>query len=299
MVKYPLLSLTQQAGLPELEAVHVLPAQYEDSTHQLWRCKSVDGPLMLKICNGHNIRQSSFWQGMSLLFDVQLPAQLGSFKAVYEIVNENSPLTIPDYIASDSDNRNKKQRAYILTKLMQGSMVSHQNVDDGMVSMLAKHISQLHQARQTAWGKLIQPVFTLNTWAERLQHTIKILAEDKRVPDRLLGEALAQAAEINPDYAVPIMPDLRWDQFLQNNGHLTTLVDLDAFVIAPREFELVLLEYLFTPAQAKVFIAEYQSHFPDAIELSQVRKSYRLLLFLMNILGERDIDAWMAAEKRF
>jgi hypothetical protein len=94
------------------------------------------------------------------------------------------------------------------------------------------------------------------------------------------------------------MPDLRWDQFLENDGKLSALVDLDAFVFAPRELDFILLEYLLNQQQARVFAQQYQqSHsLPD---LSVVRKPYRLLLFLMNVLGEEDIDTWMQAAARF
>jgi hypothetical protein len=94
------------------------------------------------------------------------------------------------------------------------------------------------------------------------------------------------------------MPDLRWDQFLQHANKLTTLVDLDAFVYGPREVELVLLEYLFNDHQAKLFEKVY-GQFQPIPALKQVRKSYRLLLFLMNVLGEGDLNKWMKTSGRW
>ncbi|MFW5451904.1 MAG: hypothetical protein ACKE9I_09910 [Methylophagaceae bacterium] len=293
MVKYPLLSLAQQQHLPELLQASPLPKMFDDSTHQLWKCDTVEGEFMLKVCDGNAVASSTFWQGMSLLFDVQLPTQLGGFKHVYDLVSQNSPLTIPDYIASDSDNRNKQQRAFILSKMIPGSMVEPEDINDEMVKTLAKHLSQLHAQKETVWGRATAPKFAINDWSDRLQNTLKVLAEKQAIPEELLAEALAEAKTITPDYVVPIMPDLRWDQFLKEDGKLTTLVDLDAIVFAPKELELVLLEYLLTPEQAKVFISEY----PHNIDLSQVRKAYRLLLFLMNVLGDQNPVVWMNKEK--
>ncbi|MFW5450136.1 MAG: phosphotransferase [Methylophagaceae bacterium] len=295
MVKYPLLSLAQQQHLPELLQANPLPKMFDDSTHQLWHCDTVEGEFMLKVCDGNAVTGSTFWQGMSLLFDVQLPAQLGEFERVYDLVRQNSPLTIPDYIASYSDNRNKQQRAFILTKMMPGSMIEPKDVDDAMVITLAKHLNQLHAQKETAWGRATAPKFAINDWSDRLQNTLKVLAEKQAIPEVILAEALAAAKAITPGYAVPMMLDLRWDQFLQEDGKLTTLVDLDAFVFAPKELELVLLEYLLTAEQAKVFISEYQHH----IDLSQVRKPYRLLLFMMNILGEQEVVVWMKRDYCF
>lgn len=248
---------------------------------------------MLKVCDSNVITHSPFWQGMSILFDVKLPAQLGDFKRVYDVMSQHGSLIIPDYIASDSENNNTQHPAFILTKMISGNMVEPEEVNDAMVKALAQHLSQLHGDRKTQWGRATQPSFTLDTWSARLQHTITILAQQHTIPEIALEEALIQAQSISPDNAVVIMPDLRWDQFLKKEGKLNTLVDLDAIVYAPKELELVLLEYILTPAQARIFSAEYTY----SIDLENVRKPYRLLLFLMNVLGEQDYGVWNKREK--
>jgi hypothetical protein len=298
LVSYPLLSLAQQQNLPALIKATPLPTLFEDSTHQLWQCETIDGEMILKICDTQHIQHSSFWQGMSLLFDVQLPAQLGEFNLVYDLIRQHSPLRIPEYIASDSDNRNKQQRSFILTKMIAGKMIEGKDIDDEMVRSLATHISELHAKKQSQWGKGIHAEFELDMWQERFKNCLTTLAAAARVTEPCLAEALMQAEAMTPDYAVPIMPDLRWDQFLQQDGRLSALVDLDAVVHAPRELELVLLEYLLTAQQATVFKQYYEkTHtLPD---LSAVRIAYRLLLFLMNVLGSQDCKQWMAAPYRW
>ena len=94
------------------------------------------------------------------------------------------------------------------------------------------------------------------------------------------------------------MPDLRWDQFLMQQGKLSALVDLDAIVYGPRTLEFVLLEYLLDQTQAECFATEYQNYqsIPD---LTKVRLPYRLLLFLMNVLGETDLNSWLNHPERF
>ena len=292
MPLYPQLSLNQQQFLPTLIKATQWPAQYEDSTHQLWHCDTVAGEYMLKVCNSNSVTRSFFWQGMLHLFDVQLPAQLGLFKTVYNTVEQLGTLCIPNYIASTSANKTNNEPAFILTKMMIGYGIAVNDINDGMVKALAQHISQLHLAQQPLWGKAVQPEFALNDWSKRLQITLKILAKQQAIPNSLLDEALAQAKDITVNFTVPIMLDLRWDQFLQQEGRLTTLVDLDAFAYAPRELELVLLEIILNGQQAKLFIKHYQQQhlLPD---LSSVRTVYRLLLFLMNVLGEKNINIWM------
>ena len=287
---YPSLTAKQQQKLPKLIKATPLPALFEDSTHQLWQCDTVDGEMMLKVCNADNVQASSFWQGMALLFNVNLSDQLGEFKLVYDKLSTHSSLIIPDYIASDS--------AFILTRLIPGSMLDASNVNDEMVVKLSQHISALHQCQQSVWGSLTNVNLTADHWSMRLVETVNQLAKNQSIPEQLLAKAIEQSSKITVENFVPIMPDLRWDQFLQDNGQLSALVDLDAFVFAPRELELVLLEYILDQQQADLFISYYQkSHsLPD---LSKVRTAYRLLLFMMNVLGEQDIDVWMQAPTRW
>ncbi|NQY27203.1 MAG: hypothetical protein HRT92_08495 [Piscirickettsiaceae bacterium] len=293
---YPSLSDEQQRSLPKLIKATAQAAMFEDSTHQLWRCDTVAGEMMLKLCNTENVRSSSFWQGMALLFKVDLPRQLGEFSQVYQQISDLSPLLIPDYIAASSQRRDDS--AFILNKVVAGTMVTADVIDNDMVEKLAQHISQLHQQQQATYGTLLDVNLSVQNWSQQLQSTLKQLAEDHVIPAELLMNALSQAALLSVDSFVPVMLDLRWDQFLHDEGALSVLVDLDAFVFAPRELEFVLLEYLLDQQQAEVFMQQYrQSHtIPD---LSIVRTAYRLLLFMMNVLGEHDIDIWMQAPKRW
>ncbi|MEA1988688.1 MAG: hypothetical protein U9N57_05720, partial [Pseudomonadota bacterium] len=73
---------------------------------------------------------------------------------------------------------------------------------------------------------------------------------------------------------------------------------LDAFVFGAVELEFVVLEYLLDEQQAEQFKDLYQASntLPD---LTECREVYRVLLFLMNILGEESFDTWMQAPTRF
>jgi len=290
------LSDSQQEHLPELIQIKALPAMYDDSTHQLWHCDTVDGPMMLKVCQLDSVDKSDFWQGMKCLFDVDLPSSLKEMSQVYQKLSEYGCLAIPEHIASDSAN----PTAFILARLSPGVSVKLSSVDDDMVQLLARHISGLHSNRQITWGAFHQANNDARHWPTRLQQTLQTLSEQhlKSIPSKLLDAAMQQSMNMSMDYFVPIMPDLRWDQFLHQQGQLSTLVDLDAFVYGPRELELVLLEYLLDNQQAAVFMEIYQQTHEQP-DLSQLRLPYRLLLFLMNVLGEQDLDKWMSADQRW
>ncbi len=294
MVNYPGLNQQQQRDLPELlKPASSFEAKFEDSTHQLWRCETVDGPMVLKLCNQETVDNSTFWQGMNGLFATDFPASLADIDKVYHFVGEQSVLTIPEYIASEASS-------FVLATYLDGDDIFSADVSEVMVDQLADHIAQLHQHRSVNWGAFHNAKFQPQKWSKSLQATLISLANvhSTFIPDAILEHALEQAAESKNTIFSPIMMDLRWDQMLHQQGQLSAIVDMDAFVIGPRELELVLLEYQLNAKQAERFKLSYQAFFklPD---LSEQRFCYRLLLFLMNSLGETDIEKWMNAPIRW
>lgn len=295
MVNYPSLTPSQQQDLPALiKPASLITAKFADSTHQLWQCQTVDGPMMLKVCNRDTVAVSSFWQGINSLFAMSFPACLADMAAIYQRVQTISPLMVPEHIASDF----AEPASYVLVRLIAGDDVNADAISDQMVQNLAHHISDCHRHQSATWGTLLTPHFSEDQWSTRLQYTLQQLAASQTIPQTILQEALQQAAKINHTDYVPIMLDLRWDQFLYQKSELLAIVDLDAFVTGPRALELVLLEYLLDESQAAIFKQRYELNhvIPN---LTEVRTAYRLLLFLMNVLGEQNISAWMNTPRRW
>lgn len=289
MQTYPTLSKAEQKSLPQLIAAPVaMPAKFADSTHQLWYCDTVDGPMVLKLCQPYAIAQSSFWQGINHLFGIQFPQQLGQTLATAGYLNTHGFFTIPTVITA-VNNR------YVLTRFVAGTDVDQLQLSNHFITQLAQHIGQLHEQRFNAWGDLHAPQWLPAQWNQRLHTSIAQLAQQSSftIPTPVLDKALSQALSLNETAFVPIMPDLRWDQLRQSTNGQLALIDLDAFVIGPRALELVLILYLLTPSQLNLFKATY-CEWHDWPDLSQQSACYQLLLFLMNVLGETDCNAWMS-----
>lgn len=294
MVNYPNLTETQQQNLPALtKPAQAMSAKFEDSTHQLWHCETIDGPMVLKLCNHETIKISSFWQGVNTLFAVDFPDSLNQMQHTHTFLSEHSCLNIPEYIASEASS-------YVLVRHIIGDDVDGETVSDPMVRKLACHLAQLHRHQLPSWGAFHHAGFSAKQWSQRLQHTLMSLAElhPMSIPNNILEYALEQAKKLDVTMFSPIMLDLRWDQMLHQQGQLSAIVDMDAFVFGPKELELVLLEYQLNKEQADCFKQAYQemSNMPA---LAEQRYCYRLLLFLMNSLGETDITKWMNAPTRW
>jgi hypothetical protein len=275
-----------------------LPQAFVDSTHQLWRLEGARGMRVLKVCRRANLHHSSFWQAMQALFGLQLPEQLHEYSVVYSQLAQWSPLEIPFLHACEREN--PPFAGFLLADCIAGESVQAGLVTLDMVKQLAQHLGCLHQQVASQFGGLAKPNFAGEHWVTRLRCTLQVLVGGSPCAhEQAWWQTLQTELLLCVEHEfVPVMMDLRWDQFLQQNAQLTGLVDLDAMVWAPCRLEWVLLEYLLTEEQAQVFAKEYsQRHALPNLQV--VRRVYRFLLFKMHVLGEQDLQKWMQHPVRF
>jgi len=185
--------------------------------------------------------------------------------------------------------------AFILASKLKGQIVNAE-INDRMIQQLAQHLAELHSNTSNCWGLLNNPSFDQSEWSERIKTTLEKSAKKWGGAfihsNNYLKQAVESISNSEVSAFVPMMPDLRWDQFLQQDNVISSLVDLDAFVFAPRELDFVILEFILTPDQLEIFSENY-SKYHTIPTFEKVRPAYRLLLFYMQILGEADLDDWM------
>ncbi len=282
--------------LPRFESAEHIPQRFDDSTHELWRLKlnSADSSVFLKICNNTD---SPFWQIMQHLFGLNLRAEIGNFDQLYALIDKATAIEIPQILKAETLAGNK---SYILTNQVKGAGLDEADVTLKMVEQFAEHIAALHHMTYCNWGPINKSNCNFQEWPVSLSDTLSKFASGLEfdIPDDLFKQALNSCKDINAESFIPMMPDLRWDQFYQQAGDLFALLDLDAFVLAPRELEFVLLEYILTAEQCSHFVKIYSRHH-TLPELTKVRPAYRLLLFFMEVLGEQNIHNWMNKEHLF
>jgi hypothetical protein len=190
-----------------LEAPQALPVAFEDSTHQLWQCETIDGEMVLKVCRHQAVSGSSFWLGINALFDLQFPRSLAEIEKIHQFLESNGHLAVPSFVAA-------KANAFVMTRFLPGQDLEQATINGQDVQDLAKHLAQLHQQTSETWGTLNQPNLTAESWSTQLQNTLVILKVQTqlKVPAEIFDQAMTEAALIEVDSFVPLMPDLRWDQ---------------------------------------------------------------------------------------
>jgi hypothetical protein len=269
------------ASLPvRVAKAEPLACSFLDSTHALWRLETLDTrTLFLKVVQNTS---SPFWQIMQQVFALNLRQQLGDYHQLYRQVSKLTPIQIPDLIACAGHSCHCP--AYLLTAAVSGDSVKIEQVNDEMVVTLARHLAGLHLYQSETWGCFFDANRAAETWSLVLREVLS---------NAFVNDGTRQTFNHTPMCFVPMMLDLRWDQFLMLDGKLKALVDLDAFVIAPIELEFVLLEYILTPEQLLIWCSAYQLQGGKIPKITVVRDSYRKLLFAMKVLGESDLTRWL------
>jgi aminoglycoside phosphotransferase (APT) family kinase protein len=101
-----------------------------------------------------------------------------------------------------------------------------------------------------------------------------------------------------PDHFCPVFIDLDKLQFLIHDGMLSAVVDLEAYVVGPREFDFVGLEYQLHEISAVSFLKGY-STILDPPDLSNYRTAYRYFYRLLGVQGSVDLNRWFAQRALF
>ncbi len=289
------IAIEHHPVLKECHAATLLPSLFADSTHQVWSCSygydCAELNCVLKVCSVEGVYNSPFWQAMQQLFAFDFVANIGRYDAVYHQVKAITPLKIPRLIAAGSAST-VSQSGFLLTEFVSGRVINSSNAEVHHIERLAHHLAALHQQTQNCFGPLYAPLSPIDLWNTALSDTLTVLGRAQNIDSVILDNILMQIPSIRIEAFHPIMPDLRWDQFLVTDSGELSLIDLDAMVWGPRELELVLIEYLLDQTQLNLFKVVYtQSHVMP--NLDSVRDVYRLLLFVMNVLGESDLEKWM------
>jgi hypothetical protein len=101
-----------------------------------------------------------------------------------------------------------------------------------------------------------------------------------------------------PKYASYIMLDMEPRQFLSNGGLVNAIVDTEAYVLGPRELDLIAIECSLDESGAKSFKKGYTDVL-SVPELSQIRELYRYLFCLIEIMGPSyDYNSWVSMPHR-
>jgi len=289
----------------KINNVEFLPGLYSDSSSQIWLLtfsnRFNESPFfecVLKSCDDNQaVLNTPFWEVMNLLFGLSLKKAYQNASYCYPFISSLSQLKIPKVL----DVLIEQNQAALAVEKIQGSSLELEHLSTNNIEQLSDFLINLHQHKVSEFGRIEdskiteQNLYGLSIWQQRIAEAIQVLANKRNIESTYIQQAIELTYQVEYAACVALMMDLRWDQFAQDNGDIIAVYDLDAFVFAPAELDFVILEYLLTAQQAQYFKERYVSEMNSSVSLAkEQRLVYRVLFFLMNALGEEDIDKWMA-----
>ncbi|WP_025733720.1 hypothetical protein [Carnimonas nigrificans] len=160
---------------------------------------------------------------------------------------------------------------------------------------LGQQCALLERRRSTCFGRFPRADFSLSDWNRRVARYVESVSPHPYLPDI---QPLLASMPAPPKSAVPLLLDLREDQFMHVNDGYRWL-DWEAMVWAPVEFAWALIEILVPAAYRDAFLQGYGAS-PKVHHLPEWRPLYRALFVAMGLWGDVSLatleryDCWLA-----
>lgn len=227
---------------------------------------------------------SPFWQQMEEIFGINCVTQLTTTRNVSALLQRQSIIPVPQVIHVEPDPPDLEAPFVVLTRLA-GTDHDPDEFPDGeaLHYQLGQYIGYLHTQSYPGYGNVLleplhpQPDFLAAATAT-MRRMIKHFWADQAALHQYLDDLLATVdAAALFSTANLIMIDISGNQFVYDSQRISGVVDLDAYVIGPREWELSILEMCIT--QPAAFRRGYECY-ATLPAFAPFRAFYRLWSYL-------------------
>lgn len=244
--------------------------------------------------------EGPFWGNLQTLFGVN-PLVASEVVPIHSLLAAISPIPVPRVLRVGT----AEDREWLVVQLMQGSPLKDFNdlSDDGLIEF-GRNLGSIHMRRFDMLGNPSGSVrFPLSEFHRRLAETFRHSADSYPEGKRLSGmvdDMCAAATELPPPIeGALVMPDIFSGQFLQRERRIVAMIDVDAYVVGPRELDFICLEF-FIDGRAGALISQGYSEICPLPRLDQVRPVYRYFFRLLTMIPtDLDVEEWMTWPESF
>lgn len=284
-----------QALFPDpIEEQKNLDPGYSGHASDVWLVRTATEEAVVRTSRLIDEPDNEFWRGLKGLFGID-PRRVGDLEPVNGYLCALSSIPVPRVLRVDEVGG----RVHAVVEKMKGSTLpSFGELAPEALAGLGEALARIH-TRRFDWcgapsGALQYPVAEFHT---RLIGTIwsvvdRYYREQPEIEALLEPICLAAQALPAPEAGALVMPDLDPSQFLWNGERITALVDTEAYVVGPRELDLIALEYVLDAPQAQAVAEGYRRVLPLP-DLTAVRPVYRYFYRLLRIQGQVPMERWM------
>jgi aminoglycoside phosphotransferase (APT) family kinase protein len=283
---------------PVIEQVELDPG-FEDHGSSVFRVRTANEDVVARSFRAADIH-GPFWGCLHALFGID-PLTAAEAVPIYRLLSDVSPIAVPQVVRVAEMHG----RPWLVVDLMHGTPLrGFDELSDAGLHDFGRALATIHARRFHTLGNPSGSMrYPPADFPRRLSHVLR--EWDRSHPDGPLPAALAADMRAAVDQLPPptegalVLPDMFAPQFLEQDGRITAIVDVDAYVVGPRELDLVGLEY-FVDARTAPLIARGYREIAPLPPLRRVRRAYRYLLWVLTMNPMAlDVHRWTAWPEAF
>lgn len=287
--------MLQQLFTSPILSVQTLHPGYEDHASDVFLVKTAAEEVIVRSSKITEEPNNDFWWGCKNLFGID-PRNVHHLEAVHTLLQAHTNLPIPAILEKHILNG----REFVVAEKLVGNTVqSFIGQPDSILFNLGKGLAEIHKFKTDYIGNV--PGSFQVTLDEFQSHILNVSKEivnmfysDNESIQNAFPTFESQLSSLPaPKESTLVLIDMDYTQFLSDGTTITGLVDTEAYAVAPREFDFIGLEYIFTEKEAHAFKQGYETIMPIP-RLEECRHPYRYLYRLLSVQGSVELEKWLS-----
>ncbi|HDR4726217.1 nitrate reductase [Bacillus cereus group sp. Sample62] len=286
--------MLQQLFTSPILSIQALHPGYEDHASDVFLVRTEDAEVIVRSSKMNEEPNNDFWWGCKNLFGID-PRNVHHLKAVHTLLQEHTNLPIPTIL----EKHILSGREFLVAEKLVGNTVqSFIGQPDSILFSLGKGLAEIHTFKADYIGNVSGSFqITLDEFQSHILNVSKELVNMFYSDNESIQNAFptfeSQLSSLSaPKESTLVLIDMDPTQFLSDGTSITGLVDTEAYAVAPREFDFIGLEYIFTEKEAHAFKQGYETIMPIP-RLEECRHPYRYLYRLLSVQGSVELEKWL------
>ncbi|HDR7914674.1 TPA: nitrate reductase [Bacillus wiedmannii] len=286
--------MLQQLFTSPILSIQALHPGYEDHASDVFLVRTEDAEVIVRSSKMNEEPNNDFWWGCKNLFGID-PRNVHHLKTVHTLLQEHTNLPIPTILEKHILNG----REFVVAEKLVGNTVqSFIGQPDSILFSLGKGLAEIHTFKADYIGNVsVSFQITLDEFQSHILNVSKELVNmfysDNESIQNAFSTFESQLSSLPaPKESTLVLIDMDPTQFLSDGTSITGLVDTEAYAVAPREFDFIGLEYIFTEKEAHAFKQGYETIMPIP-RLEECRHPYRYLYRLLSVQGNVELEKWL------
>lgn len=292
--------MLQQLFTSPILSVQNLHPGYEDHASDVFLVRTEDAEVIVRSSKMYDEPNNDFWWGCKNLFGID-PRNVHHLETVHTLLQEHTILPIPTILEKHILNG----REFVMVDKLIGTTVqSFIGQPDSILFSLGKGLAEIHKFKVDYIGNVSGSFqIKLNEFQSHFLNVSKDLVNRFYSDNVSIRNSFhifeSQLSSLPaPKESTLVLIDMDPTQFLSDGTTITGLVDTEAYAVAPREFDFIGLEYVFTEKEAHAFKQGYETIMPIP-NLIACRCPYRYLYRLLSVQGSVELEKWLSHPSYF